>query len=85
MIREVKTLVLRRVPPGDKWEDVNERSDVFPSLTSGLEYVFQKSKGKSTEFHLSSLQGEIYVVNKQEEPDPEPEPEPKYTMYGESL
>ena len=35
-----KKLVLKRVPPGDQWTDVDD-SDVFPTLTDGLEYVFQ--------------------------------------------
>lgn len=85
MIKEIKTLALRRVPPGDQWEDANERSEIFQSLTQGLEYLFQKSKGKITEFHLSSFKGEIYSVSHEEEPDPEPEPRQKFTMYGEEL
>ena len=39
--KEVKTLVLKRVPPGDQWTDANGVSDVFESLTDGLEYSFQ--------------------------------------------
>jgi len=54
---EKKQLVLKRVPPGDQWTDANQTSDVFPSLTDGLEYTFQKSGGKLTEFHLSCVQG----------------------------
>ena len=48
--KEVKTLVLKRVPPGDQWIDANKKSEVFPSLTDGLEYSFQQSGGKTTEF-----------------------------------
>jgi hypothetical protein len=70
--KEVKQLVLERVPPGDQWTDPEVDSGVFPSLTDGLEYAFQKSGGKSTEFHLSSFKGEIYSVVQEEEPDAPP-------------
>ena len=83
--KEVKTLVLKRVPPGDQWTDANAVSDVFESLTDGLEYSFQKSGGKDTEFHLSAFKGEIYSVHTIEEPDAPPPPKPRYTMYGEEI
>ena len=60
-------------------------SDVFESLTDGLEYSFQKSGGKDTEFHLSAFKGEIYSVHTIEEPDAPPPPKPRYTMYGEEI
>ena len=47
--KEVKTLVLKRVPPGDQWQDVDGQSPVFESLTDGLEFSFQKSGGKNTD------------------------------------
>ena len=83
--KEVKTLVLKRVPPGDQWTDANGVSDVFESLTDGLEYSFQKSGGKDTEFHLSAFKVEIYSVHTIEEPDAPPPPKPRYTMYGEEI
>ena len=83
--KEVKTLVLKRVPPGDQWTDANGVSDVFESLTDGLEYSFQKSGGKDTEFDLSAFKGEIYSVHTIEEPDAPPPPKPRYTMYGEEI
>jgi|TARA_B100001079_G_scaffold247321_1_gene236553 hypothetical protein len=83
--KEVKTLVLKRVPPGDQWTDAKTDSGLFPSLTDGLEYAFQKSGGKSTEFHLSSFKGEIYSVHTEEEPDVPPPPKPRYSMYGEEV
>ena len=83
--KEVKQLVLKRVPPGDQWTDANQTSDVFPSLTDGLEYTFQKTGGKITEFHLSSFKGEIYSVHTEELPDAPPPPKPRYSMYGEEV
>ena len=83
--KEVKTLVLKRVPPGDQWTAANGVSDVFESLTDGLEYSFQKSGGKDTEFHLSAYKGENYSVHTIEEPEAPPPPKPRYTMYGEEI
>ena len=80
-----KQLVLKRVPPGDQWTDANGPSQTFPSLTDGLEYAFQKSGGKSTEFHLSAFKGEIYSVHEEEIPDAPPPPKPRYSMYGEEV
>jgi|TARA_B100001964_G_scaffold225003_1_gene272394 hypothetical protein len=79
----MKELILKRVPPGDRWEDAVDKSNTFDSLTEGLEYAFQKSKGRIKEFHLSSFDGEIYYVL----PDPElpPEPPKQYSLYGEEI
>jgi len=84
-IEEKKQLVLKRVPPGDQWTDANKESEVFPSLTDGLEYSFQQSGGKTTEFHLSAFKGEIFSVRKEEQPDAPPPPKPRYSMYGEEV
>ena len=81
-----KQLVLTRVPPGDQWKDSNDpASGIFPSLTDGLEYTFQKSGGKLTEFHLSAFKGEIYSVTEEQVPDAPPPPKPRYSMYGEEV
>ena len=84
-VKEIKKLVLKRVPPGDQWTDANGESVVFESLTDGLEYSFQKSQGKNTEFHLSAFKGEIFSVHKEEQPDAPPPPKPRYSMYGEEV
>ena len=80
-----KQLVLKRVPPGDQWTDANKKSEVFQSLTDGLEYSFQQSNGKTTEFHLSAFKGEIFSVHTEVEPDAPPPPKPRYSMYGEEV
>ena len=67
------------------WTDANGESAVFESLTDGLEYSFQKSNGKNTEFHLSAFKGEIFSVHTEEHPDAPPPPKPRYTMYGEEI
>ena len=81
--KEVRKLALRRVPPGDKWEDSDSRSEIFNSLTEGLEYLFQKNEGKIKHFFLSSFEGEVYTVDWESEPEPEPEPPKSYSLYGE--
>ena len=58
--KEVRNLALKRVPPGDRWEDSDDRSEVFNSLTEGLEYLFQKNEGKVKHFFLSSLPQQQY-------------------------
>ena len=83
-IETKKQLVLKRVPPGDQWTDAIDESDVFESLTDGLEYVFQKSNGQLTEFHLSAFKGEIFSVVNTEVPDPEPTVK-RWTLYGEEI
>ena len=51
----------------------------------GLEYTFQKTGGKITEFHLSSFKGEIYSVHTEELPDAPPPAKPRYSMFGEEV
>jgi len=79
----MKELILKRVPPGDQWTDAVDKSEVFISLTEGLEYAFQKSKGQNKEFHLSAFDGEIYYILS--DPEPEPEPVRQYSLYGEEI
>ena len=80
----MKELKATRVPPGDRWTDAVTPGEVFESLTDGLEYVFQKSNGKITEFHLSAFKGQIYSVQDVEVPDPEPITK-RWTLYGEEI
>ena len=80
-INTYRTEVLRRVPPGDKWEDASARSDIFDSLTEAIEYMFQKTGHR--EYHISPLEGIIYRVDEVEPKIPEPEPIKNYDMYGE--
>ena len=60
----MKKLILKRVPPGDRWVDVDNQSELLDSLTEGLEYAFQKSKGKIKEFHLSAFEGKVFFKPK---------------------
>ena len=77
-----RTVVLRRVPPGDRWSPVDDPNTVLDSLTKGLEHVFQATKHR--EYHLSPLDGFVYKVeltdtildNRPKEPE-------KFDLYGD--
>ena len=55
-----RTVVLRRVPPGDRWSPIDDPNIVLNSLTEGLEHVFQATQHR--EYHLSPLDGFVYKV-----------------------
>ena len=55
IVNTKRTVVLRRVPPGDRWSPVDDPNIVFESLTKGLEHIFQTTDQR--EFHLSPLDG----------------------------
>lgn len=78
-LEQTKEVVLRRVPPGDRWSPVDNPSIVLESLTDGLEYYFQK-KGQ-TDFFLSAKEGVVEVIYEKEV---EVEKSiTKYSLYGE--
>jgi hypothetical protein len=80
VVNEIKTVVLKRYPPGDRWKSVvYEKDSIFESLTAALEFHFQKSG--ETQFYISARDGEVSVVK-----NVEVEIEPtitKYSLYGE--
>jgi hypothetical protein len=79
-IEEKKDVVLRRVPPGDRWQDSTDSSaPILDSLTDGLEWYFQKTG--QTEFFLSARRGVVEIVYK-EEVEVE-KPIKKFSIYGE--
>ena len=78
-IEEVKEVVLRRVPPGDRWSPVDNKTVVLDSLTDGLEYYFQKTG--ETEFFLSAKRGTVEVIYQQEVTIEKPIQ--RYSLYGE--
>ena len=61
-IEETKEVILRRLPPGDRWQPVDSPSTLLESLTDGLEYHFQKTG--QTEFFLSARKGTVEVIYK---------------------
>jgi len=67
--------VLKRIPPGDRWQDIDENSDIFSSLTEGLAYIYEKYNIKI--FTVDAQNGFVYID------DGEKPPIKKYNLYGE--
>ena len=78
-IEEKRDVVLRRVPPGDRWSPVESPSTILESLTDALEYHFQNTG--QTEFFLSARKGTVEVIYKEEVKVEKPIT--KYSLYGE--
>ena len=78
-VEQIKDVILRRVPPGDRWSPVDNPSVVLDSLTEGLEYYFQKTG--QTEYFLSAKRGTVEVIYEKEVEVEKPVT--KYSLYGE--
>lgn len=81
-IREERDLILKRVPPGDRWifakaQPGGIQGDVHPSLTDALEAWFQYAG--DTEFYINARKGIVETI-KQKEIEKEIT---KYSLYGE--
>ena len=77
-IEEVKEVIMKRVPPGDRWSPIGS-SVILDSLTDALEYHFQNTG--QTEFFLSARKGTVEVIHTQEVKVEKPIT--KYSLYGE--
>lgn len=78
-IKEQKELVLKRVPPGDRWVFANatKSSLVYSSLTDALEAWYQNTG--DTNFYIEARKGTVHIV-KQEEVEI---PVKRFSLYGE--
>ena len=73
----MKVLALKRVPPGDRWTDVED--DVMSdNLTDALNHVFKREG--VTNFTIEAANGEVYMLTDEKEP----EVIRKYSIYGEN-
>ena len=75
---EVYKLIAKRVPPGDRWQLLDEEK-IYSSLTETLEVYFAKVQ-KAYDFKLSPLKGEIYIITNEMVI---PEPPKKFNIYGD--
>jgi len=77
-IKEQKELVLKRVPPGDRWvfADGNQLG-IYPSLTDALEGWFQING--DTNFYIEARKGTVEIV-KQAEVEKVVK---RFSLYGE--
>ena len=82
IVKTKRTEALRRVPPGDRWSPVDDPNTVLDSLTKALEHVFQTTGHR--QFHLSPLDGFIYIVEEIENIDDTPKEPERYDIYGEN-
>lgn len=69
-------VVLKRVPPGDRWETVDGKRQ-FPNLTAALDYVFNETG--IHDFTIYARKGTV-CVKKVVEVE---KPITKYSLYGE--
>lgn len=77
-IKEQKELVLKRVPPGDRWIFANgKNSAVYPSLTDALESWYQNFG--DTNFYIEARKGTVEVI-KEKEVEKEVK---RFSLYGE--
>lgn len=78
--KELRTLALVRVPPGDRWREPSG-TEVFQSLTDGLNAVFERTD--ITEFFISAREGKVFMITHEDVPIPPPPPPKRYDIYGD--
>lgn len=84
---EVKSIIAKRRPPGDRWSfvfpdtDTKFEDEIYDTLTNMLQAIFDRTG--HTKFHIDSKEGTISTSVWEKEPEPEPEPEKKWSLYGE--
>ncbi len=78
-IEEIKEVVLKRVPPGDRWSPIGSPNTILESLTDALEYHFQQTG--QTDFFLSARKGTVEVIYKEEVKVEKPVK--RYSLYDE--
>lgn len=77
-LKEQKELVLKRVPPGDRWIFADgKNSAIYPSLTDALEAWYQTNG--DTNFYIEARKGTVEII-KQEEVE---KPVKRFSLYGE--
>jgi hypothetical protein len=78
-IKEQRELVLKRVPPGDKWvfANGNKSALIYPSLTDALEAWFQYAG--DTNFYIEARKGTVERITTEEVE----KPVKRFSLYGE--
>lgn len=61
---EIKTVIFKRVPPGDRWAEPHVDDRVHPSLTDAIEYYFQQTGIR--QYYIDAGAGEISIVETRE-------------------
>ena len=82
VINEHNQLIATRVPPGDRWELVDDsKRQVIPTLTEALETYLNKT-GFKGEYRLDPMGSKLYAIHSTEE-EVKPKEEKMYSLYGE--
>jgi hypothetical protein len=77
-LKEQKELVLKRVPPGDRWLFADgSQKNIYPSLTDALEGWYQTNG--DTNFYIEARNGTVEII-RQEEVE---KPVKRFSLYGE--
>ena len=76
-IKEQKELVLKRVPPGDRWVFADGSKTIYPSLTDALEGWYQENN--DTQFFMDARKGTVEIVTSEEVE----KATKKFSLYGE--
>jgi len=76
-IKEEKELVLKRVPPGDRWVFADGSKTIYPSLTDALEGWYQENG--DTNFYIETRNGTVEIIKEQEVE----KPVKRFSLYGE--
>ena len=77
-LKEQKELVLKRVPPGDRWVFADgSQKNIYPSLTDALEGWYQING--DTNFYIEARNGTVEII-KEEEVE---KPVKRFSLYGE--
>ena len=77
-VKEQKELILKRVPPGDRWVFADgSQKDIYPSLTDALEAWYQNTG--DTNFYIEARNGTVEII-KEEEVE---KPVRRFSLYGE--
>jgi len=81
---EYNELIATRVPPGDQWVLVNDKSKIIhKTITDALEAWFDKNQEK-VEFRLAPLDSKLFAIRSEEE-EILPEPTKRYNIYGDPM
>jgi hypothetical protein len=59
-VEVVKHVVLKRVPPGDRWQSQDGKSPILESLTDALEWMYQRTG--MTEYFISARRGVVETI-----------------------
>ena len=73
----MKVLCLRRIPPGDRWQDLEDDA-LMENLTEALNHVFKRES--ISDFTIHAAQGEVYMHTTEKEPDQVQ----SFSLYGEN-